>query len=459
LRLANYKSVKKHKVPDWFHNAKLGIFIHWGLYSVPAFAVTGLDLVESMKRDLEEHFKNNPYGEWYLNSLRIEGSPTQQYHKDKYGEDFVYDDFIPIFNEEIKKWNPKEWAELFNKAGAKYVVLVTKHHDGFLLWPSKYPNPKKKNYKASRDIVGELSNEVRKKGLKMGFYYSGTLDWSFNLEPIKDGRTFVENGVRTAEYIEYANNHWYELIDKYNAIILWNDIGYVPTNAYKIFEYFYTKFPEGIINDRWKQIRKKGDNFPRVHHNDYLTPEYEVFNKIMKKKWETNRGIGNSYGYNRMENEEDYLDSEKIIRMFVDIVSKNGNLLLNVGPMADGTIPEHQRKVLLNLGEWLEINGEAIYDTHPWVKAEGVTIDGIEVRYTKTQESLFVTLLEEPEEKELEIKSLVINEKSTVRLLGNDNEIEWSQMEENLKLKIPDDLFNSPAYSFKITPTPDEGIN
>jgi len=446
-------------VPDWFHNAKLGIFIHWGLYSVPAFAVTGLDLVESMKRDLEEHFKNNPYAEWYLNSLRIEGSPTQQYHKDKYGEDFVYDDFIPIFNEEIKKWNPKKWAELFNKAGAKYVVLVTKHHDGFLLWPSKYPNPKKKNYKASRDIVGELSKEVRKKGLKMGFYYSGTLDWSFNSEPIKDGKTFVENGVKTAEYIEYANNHWYELIDMYNAIILWNDIGYVPTNAYEIFEYFYTKFPEGIINDRWKQIRKKGDNFPRVHHNDYLTPEYEVFNKIMKKKWETNRGIGNSYGYNRMENEEDYLDSENLIRMFVDIVSKNGNLLLNVGPMVDGTIPEVQRKVLLNLGKWLEINGEAIYDTRPWVKAEGITIDGIEVRYTKTQRSLFVSLLEKPEEKELEIKSLVINENSSVQLLGNKNEIEWSQMEENLKLKIPDDLFNSPAYSFKITPTPDEGIN
>ena len=459
MRLADYKPVKKHKVPDWFHNAKLGIFIHWGLYSVPAFAVTGLDLVESMKRGLEEHFKNNPYAEWYLNSLRIKGSPTQQYHKDTYGEDFVYDDFVPIFNEEIKKWNPKEWAELFNKVGAKYVVLVTKHHDGFLLWPSKYPNPKKKNYKASRDIVGELSKEVRKKGLKMGFYYSGTLDWSFNSEPIKDGKTFVENGVRTAEYIEYANNHWYELIDRYNAIILWNDIGYVPTNAYEIFEYFYTKFPEGIINDRWKQIRKKGDNFPRVHHNDYLTPEYEVFNKIMKRKWETNRGIGNSYGYNRMENEEDYLDSEKLIRMFVDIVSKDGNLLLNVGPMADGTIPEVQRKVLLNLGKWLEINREAIYDTRPWVKAEGITIDGIEVRYNKTQKSLFVTLLEKPEEKELEIKSLVINENSTVRLLGNNNEIEWSQMEENLKLKIPDDLFNSPAYSFKITPRPDEGIN
>jgi alpha-L-fucosidase len=446
-------------VPDWFHNAKLGIFVHWGLYSVPAFAVTGLDLVESMKRGLEEHFENNPYAEWYLNSLRIEGSPTQQYHNDTYGEDFVYDDFVPIFNEEIKKWNPKEWAELFNKAGAKYVVLVTKHHDGFLLWPSKYPNPKKKNYKASRDIVGELSKEVRKKGLKMGFYYSGTLDWSFKLEPIKDGISFVENGVRTPEYIEYANNHWYELIDKYNAIILWNDIGYVPTNAYEIFTYFYNKFPEGVINDRWKYTKKKEDDFPVAYHHDFITPEYEVLKKIKKKKWETNRGIGNSYGYNKIEKEEDYLDSEKLIRMFVDIVSKNGNLLLNVGPMADGTIPELQRKVLLNLGEWLEINGEAIYNTRPWVKAEGITMDGIEVRYTKTQKSLFVILLEKPEEKELEIKSLVINENSTVQLLGNNNEIEWSQMEENLKLKIPDDLFNSPTYSFKITPTPNEGIN
>ncbi|MFX1457490.1 MAG: alpha-L-fucosidase, partial [Promethearchaeota archaeon] len=175
---ATQESIKKHEVPEWFHDAKFGIFIHWSLSSVPAFAITGIDLVDSMKKGIEEHFKNNPYAEWYLNSLRISGSPTQIYHEKTYGTDFSYSDFVPIFNEEIKKWDPDEMAELFNKAGAKYVVLVTKHHDGFLLWPSDYSNPKKENYHASRDIVGELTAAVKKRGMKMGFYYSGALDWS-----------------------------------------------------------------------------------------------------------------------------------------------------------------------------------------------------------------------------------------------------------------------------------------
>jgi alpha-L-fucosidase len=136
-------SLKSHQVPEWFHDAKFGIFIHWGLYSVPAFAVGKLELDESMKRGMEEHFKNNPYAEWYLNSLRITESPTEKYHKENYGENFSYDDFVPLFNEEIKRWEPDEMVDVFKRAGAKYVVLVTKHHDGFLLWPSKHPNPKK----------------------------------------------------------------------------------------------------------------------------------------------------------------------------------------------------------------------------------------------------------------------------------------------------------------------------
>jgi len=146
-------SVSQHEVPDWYHDAKLGIFIHWGLYSIPAFAVTSRDFVESSKQ--EDHYANNPYAEWYLNALRIPESPTQKFHLENYGKDFSYDDFIPIFNKEIKKWKPDEMAELFKMAGAKYVVLVTKHHDGFLLWPSKIPNPNKETYHASRDIVGK----------------------------------------------------------------------------------------------------------------------------------------------------------------------------------------------------------------------------------------------------------------------------------------------------------------
>jgi alpha-L-fucosidase len=443
--------VKNHKVPDWFHDAKLGIFIHWGLYSVPAFAVTGLNLIESIKRGIEEHFKNNPYAEWYLNTLRIPESPTQKYHFETYGQDFSYDDFVPIFNEQIKKWNPEEWAVLFKKAGAKYVVLGTKHHDGFLLWPSKYPNPKKRNYHASRDIVGELSKAVRKTGMKMGFYYSGSLDWSFNPNPITDAKSFLENGNRTPEYVEYANNHWYELIDKYESTILWNDIGYPPTNLFELFSYFYKKFPEGVINDRWIQLQKKDEeSFPKARHFDFLTPEYEVLKKIEKRKWETNRGIGNSYGYNKFETKENYMTSKELIRMFVDIVSKNGNLLLNVGPMPDGTIPDIQKQRLLDLGMWLGVNGEAIYGTRPWVRAEGNTLEEIELRYTQRESILYAILLDRPKKNEITIKSLKIQENSKVQLLGREGFLKWSQEQEDLNIKIPDKLWDAYAYSFKI---------
>ncbi|MHA1756477.1 MAG: alpha-L-fucosidase, partial [Promethearchaeota archaeon] len=385
------KSLRKHKVPDWFNDAKLGIFIHWGLYSVPAYAPNvGKTIKDVVKEEgFGGQFKNNPYAEWYQNSLRIEGSPTWEYHRKIFGENFKYEDFVTLFNEAIKKWNPDEMAELFVKGGAKYIVLVTKHHDGFLLWHSDYPNPKIKNYMSSRDIVKELTEAVRKRGLRIGFYYSGTFDWSFQPNPIVDVISFIENGVIDKDYIEYANNHWYELIDKYKPSILWNDIGYPPgANINEIFAYYYNKVPDGVINDRWLQIPKwlrwflrqyiprkiltwaakraflKGKaTMPVTYHCDYLTPEYGVFNKISKKKWEQTRGIGNSFGYNKFEKEEHHLSEKELIHMFVDLVSKNGNLLLNVGPMADGTIPEIQKKRLLQLGEWLRINEDAIYGT------------------------------------------------------------------------------------------------
>ena len=450
----NRKSIKQHKVPDWFHDAKFGIFIHWGIYSVPGFAMTGLDLVESEKRGSDVHFKNNPYAEWYLNTLRIEGSPTQEYHKKKYGEDFSYDDFVDIFNEEIMKWKPSEWAQLFKEAGAKYVVLVTKHHDGFVLWPSKYKNPYKENYQASRDIVGELSKEVRKLGMRFGVYYSGVLDWSFNPEPIIDNISFLENYNRSPEYIEYANNHWYELIDNYEPMILWNDIAYVPTDAHEIIAYFYNKTPEGIINDRWRQVKLEGEKFPKIHNWDFTTPEYEVFDEIMKKKWETCRGVGNSFGYNRLETEEHYLEPSELIKMLIETVSKNGNLLLNLGPRADGSIPDLQKKAILGMGEWLEINGEAIYGTLPWIKAEGETIDGIELRFTQTEDDLYVHLFEMSLIDDIIIESLELEKNSQIQILGYKKKIKWKQQEKDLLVKIPDDLTLTSFLVLKITPKP-----
>jgi alpha-L-fucosidase len=195
------ESLKQHPLPDWFDKAKLGIFIHWGLFSVPGWAPVTGELAEvAATQGWEAWFAQNPYAEWYLNSLRTEGSPTQQYHLQTYGPNFSYDDFVPLFNEAIQKWNPNEWAELFQKVGARYVVLVTKHHDGFLLWPSARTSPYKKFYHASRDLVGELATAVRQRGMRMGFYYSGGLDWSFNPTPIRTRADVYDTIVQTPDF-------------------------------------------------------------------------------------------------------------------------------------------------------------------------------------------------------------------------------------------------------------------
>jgi alpha-L-fucosidase len=447
------KSISKHEVPEWFHDAKLGIFIHWGLYSVPAFAHIGLQYPISIDEvGPEEMSKKNPYAEWYLNTLRIADSPTQKYHYETYGADFSYDDFVPMFNEAIKKWDPEEMVDLFKKAGAKYVVLVTKHHDGFLLWHSNHPNPNKKNYMAERDIVEELSKAVRNKDMKMAFYYSGVLDWSFNPNPIKDAASFFTNGLSTPEYTEYANNHWYELIDRYEPTILWNDIGYPPhTNVYKIFAYYLNKISDGVINDRWTQSSPGKTTRP---YHDYKTPEYVTYKKIKNKKWECTRGIGNSFGYNKFEKEEDYLTPEELVRMFVDIVSKNGNLLINVGPMADGTIPDIQKNCLLALGKWLEINGEAIFGTRPWQYPEGNTTGNIEIRYTQKPDALYAFLLDKPQETQITIQSLKIRKNAKIKLLGQEKDLEWNQEGENLTILIPENIIEPSVYVFKITPKP-----
>jgi alpha-L-fucosidase len=449
-------SIRKHEVPEWFQNAKFGIFIHWGLYSVPAFAVKELSFTESPAKGKEYYFKNNPYAEWYLNTLRISESPTQEYHSKEYGEDFSYDKFVAIFNEELKKWNPQEWAKLFKNAGAKYVVLVSKHHDGFLLWPSKHTNPIKDNYYASRNIVSELTNSVKDEGMKMGFYYSTSFDWSFNSEPISGLTSDIINGITTPEYTEYVKNHWYELIDEYEPSILWSDIGAPPLlDLCEIFADYYNRFPDGVINDRWDKIfHEDGEvlKMKRTFFYDYTTPEYKSYNIIKKKKWESNRGIGNSYGYNKMEKEGDYLTSDELIRMLVDIVSKNGNLLLNVGPMPDGTIPVVQKEVLLGIGRWLDINGEGIYGTRPWERADGKTSDNLEIRFTQKDKLLYIHLLNKPTGKKIRILSLKIPRHSKIKLLGTREQLTWEQEQENLTVNLPKNLKESPVYIFKVIP-------
>ncbi len=221
----DWDSLRAHQAPEWFHDAKLGIFVHWGLYSVPAWATPIGELGEV---DFDQWFANNPYAEWYLNTLRLEGSPTEQHHRETYGEGFDYWDFVPQFNEAVTRWDPSSMASLFAEAGARYVVLTTKHHDGFTLWPSEVENPNLPpgRRRSDRDIAGELTAAVRERDMRMGFYYSGGLDWSFNPDPVRTMPDVWGTIIHNREFADYADSHWRELIRKYDPTILWNDIGY-----------------------------------------------------------------------------------------------------------------------------------------------------------------------------------------------------------------------------------------
>jgi len=462
------ESIRRHRVPKWFHDAKLGIFVHWGLYSVPGWAPLTGDITKVIaKEGWKGMFAKNPYAEWYLNSIRIRDSPSYHHHVKTYGESFSYDDFAPLFNESIRDWNPNDWADLFKRAGARYVVLTTKHHDGFCLWPTQHSNPRKEGYFAKRDIVGELAQAVRARGMRMGLYYSHGLDWTFSDTPIRDFSDLFATIPQNPEYVEYVNSHWRELIDRYETSILWGDIACpVELNLRELFAYYYNKVSEGVINDRFSQIdpvtlakwasaeKISPEILPASIHFDFRTPEYASRDKITEEKWESCRGIGYSFGYNRNEGPEDMLSFNDLIHLLVDIVSKNGNLLLDVGPMADGAIPDLQRTRLLELGRWLNINGEAIYGTRPWVRADGITDEGIAVRFTQKRDALYAILLGRPKSRKITLKSLNVEKDTTVHLLGESEALSWRQAGDDLTITIPEDLTESPAYAFRITPKP-----
>ena len=447
---ADWASLKQHPVPEWYDDAKFGIFIHWGIYSVPAWAPVlhgnKMDLFDrsEFQKDPNSFFRNNPYAEWYRNTLSIKGSPTWKRHMEKYGANFDYYDFVPIFNREIEKWNPESWAELFKEAGAQYVVQVTKHHDGFTMWPSLVHNPHLPPDRrgTKRDTVGELAQAVRKQGLKMGLYYSGGLDWTFVPPPILSMQELIPHVPQSEEYARYADAQVRELIARYHPSILWDDISYPKRgDLVHIFTEYYNQVPEGVINDRFQ-----------VEQSDFTTPEYAQYSKIVEKKWETCRGLGFSFAYSQDEGPEQVLSSAELVRLLVDIVSKNGNLLLNIGPKADGTIPEIQVERLRALGRWLRINGEAIYGTHPWVRPNGRTQDGTEIRFTQKGDSVYAILMDKPKTREITVESLWPENGATLRVLGTDSDLPWSRDGKNIKVTLPEPLPGDYAYALKITP-------
>jgi alpha-L-fucosidase len=438
---ATLESLNRHTLPKWYADAKLGIFIHWGLYSVPGWA----PLVHP-EHDFasQDYIRNNPYAEWYLNSMRLDGSPTHNYHREQYGASYDYYNFAAEFNKDIQKWNPDSWAKIFQDAGAKYVVLTTKHHDGFTLWPSATPNPTlpADRQHAARDIVGELTTAVSKHGLRMGLYYSGGYDWTFVPGPIAEAADYQKVKPQSEAYGKYADAHYRELIGRYHPAVLWNDIDYPKSgHPLEIMAEYYNEVPDGVIDDRFG-----------VKHSDFSSPEYQTLDKISPTKWEECRGLGRSFGYNRAEGEAETIAPDKLIHLLVDIVSKNGNLLLDVGPEADGTIPAVQMSRLEALGTWLKQNGEAIYATGPWTRAESGTVDSIPVRFTQTNASLYVTLMGEPKGSSVTVKDLAPKPGSQIYMLGEGKPLRWVQHNKDVEITLPPKLPGHYAYVLKMSP-------
>ncbi|MGP9539075.1 alpha-L-fucosidase [Brachybacterium sp. AOP43-C2-M15] len=335
------------RLPDWFRDAPLGIFIHWGAYAVPAWAEPTAELGEVA--DDQEWFAHNPYAEWYFNTIRIEGSPAAEHHREVHGG-APYDEFLDQW--ETPAFDPAAWAELFHRAGADYVVPTTKHHDGIALWDAPGTGDRNTVRRGPRrDLVGEIAEAVAGAGLRLGVYYSGGLDWHVRpTEPLVSGQDVGDlKRPRDDEYGRYCSAHVRDLIDRYHPDVFWNDIGWPDENFHfgegglgELLEHFYAVRPEGLINDRFAGA-----------HADFVTTEYQAGEIPEDRPWENCRGIGLSFGYNQVEDAEQYMSGAQAVRHVVDAVSRGGRVLLNVGPRADGSLPELQVAVLEALGEFM----------------------------------------------------------------------------------------------------------
>jgi len=417
-------------MPAWFSRAKFGIFIHWGVYSVPAWKGVETELYAS-------------YSEWYYaNVMGDHEKGGADFHNSAFGEDFEYRDFAPLFRAEL--FDPDRWASLFRQSGARYVVLTSKHHDGYCLWPTDLPCKKGWNSGDSgprRDLVGELTDAVRREGMKMGLYYS-IPEWETHRTGRRPRGTFLDPdvmakyGVSVEDYVDtILEPQLKDLINRYSPSLLFSDGGewdyteeYFRTREFLAWLYNNaSNRDEVVVNDRWA-LGMPG------HHGDYYSSEYCDTDAVgPDHPWEENRGIGQSYGFNRAEQLGDYNTPGQLIGELADIVSRGGNLLLNVGPAADGRIPVYQEYVLREIGAWLEVNGEGIYDSEPCRWLMGSSVSG-DCRITGKDGSLYLIFTRWPES---EVTVPGIRSAESVSLLGSDCRIGWDITGEGLRFTLP----------------------
>lgn len=466
---ADWESLQKFEAPDWYKDAKFGIFIHWGAYSVPAFG-----------------------NEWYPRNMYEAGSNEYKHHIATYGpqDKFGYKDLIPMFKAE--RFDPSAWADLFKKSGAMYVVPVAEHHDGFAMYDSGVSDWTAAKMGPHRDVIGDLGKAVRAAGLHFGVS-SHRVEHNFFLGVGRNIPSDVNDPQYAALYgpaHTWLNNKWgtplngdftyvsqawaddwlargAELVQKYHPDIVYFDwwIGQasIRPNLTRFAAFYYNS------------SLKYGDHIGVINYKDYAMNEHAGVLDIERGQlgdtrtlhWQTDTSISNrSWGYIK---DDTFKSPEFVVHQLIDIVSKNGNLLLNIGPRSDGTIPDDVQQVLLEVGAWLKVNGEAIYSTHPWrVYGEGPTkvaggsfhdtdtgnYTAEDFRFTVKGDALYAIGLAWPVNGEVTIHSLAgvagTERIRSVNLLGNEQNLKFEQRSDGLRVQLPAHAPAKYAYSLRV---------
>ena len=472
-----WDSLEHYQVPQWYEDAKFGIFIHWGVYSVPAFG-----------------------SEWYPRLMYQQGTPEFRHHVATYGPQskFGYKDFVPMFKAE--KFDPQAWAELFRAAGAKYVMPVAEHHDGFAMYDSDLTDWCAAKMGPHRDLIGDLAKAVRAEGLHFGvsthraehfFFMNGGRTFDSDVRDPKFAAFYGPANVRPTDM--HDGHHWRgggpfpgylddwlardtELVEKYQPEVIFFDWWIEQPE----FQTYLRRFAAFYYNDAARRggtaaIDYKWNAFPRSAA--VLDIERGQLDKPDPQFWQTDTSVSvRSWGY--IDNDT-YRPAESLIRQLVDIVSKNGTLLLNIGPQSDGTIPEQEQKILRDMGRWLSVNGEAIYGTRPWkIYGEGPTkvVGGSfndtatqpytsqDIRFTTKGDVLYAIALGWPNTGEVTVKSLAegaaadLGRITNVQLVGSQAEVKWTRSADGLHLSLPAAKTGEYAWVFRIGHSAESGL-
>lgn len=414
-------SLGGHESPYWFDDAKFGIFIHWGVYSVPAWSPPG-----------------EQYAEWYWRWMEDPNNAVHAYHAQTYGEDFDYDDFIPRFTAE--NYDPAAWVRLFQAAGAKYYVLTSKHHEGFALYDSAVSGRDAVDMGPRRDLVKALFDASRRytPELRNGLYFSMPEWYNPDAPWTGHGPTNPYTGA-AVPYTGYQSGRDFvrdyqapqlrEIVEQYDPDVIWCDIGGANDSRTVLAEYF------NRAKNRAHPKDVTVDDRCGIPTHDFTTPEYTTYPDTVVKKWEASRGLDpRSYGYNQATPDSLYMTADEVVDTLVDVTSKNGNFLLDIGPRADGSIPEIMQTRLRETGDWLKVNGEAVYGTTYWSRmaAQGP------LRFTvKQNEAFYVTSLSEPGAQVVVDAPVPIRAGDRVTMLGYGPSLSWRWENGKLVIDVP----------------------